>query len=746
MNRKVLAPVVALAIIAALVPQGSQARPRAGRGPAGVMTFGPATIVDPVNLFGEPDIRVAPDGSTYVSGPWGTGTQRSIWEVSSDGGHTYRTMHDRAINTPAESATTIVGPGGGDTEIAIDHTSKVYYMDLAALASMKVATWNPSTRTMNTNTFVKGKDNVSGYDRQWFALWDPPNPEAVRKATGYTGPFPVNYLTYLEALGSLDCTTVSQAPLPLPANPPVQLPDVPTVSSPGCESTDYTTDGVNYSDVTASFVLNGDGPTTIDQQTGTVLQAVVPNGNDVGVSILTRDSSSPSDPALRHSKVVSAAKLPNGQSAGCLFPVISMDSARTAYLAWVTCGSKPESADPSAWQAYYSYATARSGWTHWSKPIRVSRPPSLTATMPWIVAGAKGRIAIAWYGTNDGIHDPSSQDAHQAWDVFLATLTHADSAHPTITQQKVTRHPMHYGTICMRGLGCIAVQGNRNLADFFEMTIDPHDGSLSIVYDDTSNELSQNAPTQSDQLPQPIDGTTHHRGAAVVTVMKQNGGPTLLGGNLTAPRARVSNSLFYRGQDFAKFDPVYGSNSIPEMTLRRLTASRRGDNYVFRIGVDSLANPQNALSATNSTAVDYVVRWVGPQTLTQFGLRNPIYYAAVEVGRAGAPTYFAGAARSVDLCSVSACDPHGIEYPAPPYGGVAVSGNLVTSSDIGDYFEITVPASAVGSPAPGSLIESVGAYAFARSRPASTGYTNAELQAGVAPVEVNGLCCLDLKP
>ena len=43
----------------------------------------------------------------------------------------------------------------------------------------------------------------------------------------------------------------------------------------------------------------------------------------------------------------------------------------------------------------------------------------------------------------------------------------------------------------------------------------------------------------------------------------------------------------------------------------------------------------------------------------------------VEVGPSGTPTFFAGQALSVELCSVSGCFPHIVDYPAPPRGGLA---------------------------------------------------------------------------
>ena len=140
---------------------------------AGGITFGSPAVVDPVHTFGEPDIRIAPDGTTYVSGPWGTGTQRSLWERSVDGGTTYRPLHDQPIGSSFQSASQTTGPGGGDTELSIDHTGKVYYADLAALTTLKVATWNNTSRTMQTGVIANQDQGLNGYDRQWFGLWDP---------------------------------------------------------------------------------------------------------------------------------------------------------------------------------------------------------------------------------------------------------------------------------------------------------------------------------------------------------------------------------------------------------------------------------------------------------------------------------------------------------------------------------------------------------------------------------------------
>src|SRR2546421_4921371 len=94
------------------------------------ITFETPSIVDPIHTNGEPDIAVDPQGRVFNSGPTGTGTQRSTWFGSVDGGRTFRVI------SPGPPPDAIVGiedpPGGGDTDIAFDHTGKQYFSDLYA--------------------------------------------------------------------------------------------------------------------------------------------------------------------------------------------------------------------------------------------------------------------------------------------------------------------------------------------------------------------------------------------------------------------------------------------------------------------------------------------------------------------------------------------------------------------------------------------------------------------------------------
>lgn len=712
----------ALVVVVALVAgqpavASSPASPARVASTASGITFSSPSVVDPVHDYGEPDIRIAPDGTVYDSGPWGTGTQRSIWERSVDGGATFQPLHSPAVTTAAQSVTTVpcpVGvvqcPGGGDTEISIDRSGKVYYADLAALVSLKTATWNNTTETMRTGFQGDPQQDANGYDRQWFATWDPVTPPV-----GYTGPLPVNYLVYLEAVLGSD----------------------PNCKTANCEAASYTTDGLTYVPPTTAYDVGVDGNAAVDQQTGTVLEAIgVQSTSDVGVAILRRDPANPSSPALTNVQKVKIADLPPGTNNRALFPVIAMDQARNAYVAWVTRSDSTSSQDPNAWQIFYSHASAATGWTTWSTPQQVSTAPANTNVMPWITAGSSGRIAIVWYGTADSTHNPSTEDAHQAWDVYLASISGADGASPTIEQVKVTRHPMHYGTICLEGLGCILVQGNRNLADFFQVTTDPSNGAIVITYDDTSNENLQEFIGTG-------DGTADHRGAPVVMAVRQNGGIGLFGTAVTGtPRTgrRVTDA-----SGDATFDPVYGTKNIPEMDLLAMSAQGNGSNIDFTFHVKSLDDYLNALTSTGAGAVQYVARWTGPPEPSSSGVRNPIYYVAVEVEADGTPHFFAGKARSVELCSVSGCFPHLVDYPEPPRGGTTVTGELRQDVRGHDHWVVHVPRSVIGFPVSGSVtMESFSAYTLARPKSASLEFTNAEAQGDISPIEVDGACCRDV--
>src|SRR5256714_15306688 len=163
--------------------------PSAAAAAAGI-GFEPPSIVDPIHTFGEPDIGLDSQGRVFVSGPTGTGTQRSVWFGSVDGGHSFRTISPGP--PPSALAGTEAPPGGGDTDVNFDRSGKQSFIDLYALTCDTVPTTADGGATAEQN--VLGCGTGFGSDRPWLAVYDPAPGSPHQSA--YTGPTPLVYEAY----------------------------------------------------------------------------------------------------------------------------------------------------------------------------------------------------------------------------------------------------------------------------------------------------------------------------------------------------------------------------------------------------------------------------------------------------------------------------------------------------------------------------------------------------------------------
>jgi hypothetical protein len=717
----VLSSVVAAVLLIGLGLIGPAQAGSSGRAAATstAITFGVPTVVDPIHTNGEPDIGIDRQGRVFVSGPTGTGTQRSTWFGSVDGGRTFRVI------SPGPPPDAIVGiidpPGGGDTDIAFDHTGKQYVTDLYALICLRTATTADGGATVFQSIYPAGCAGIPGADRQWLAVYDPPPGTANRSA--YTGPKPLIYQEYNDLLYGAEWVKSTAANDTQPGGP-------------GLDYVNATNGGPGT--VTGYAPFGADGYPSIDQVTGKVFQAEF-IGSSLMLNIGTPDADGnltfldyPDGDTSKLITVATGQANTTGEAAN--FVVTSIDSARNLYVAWVG-----KSDDPSLRQAYVSVASAKSGWTNWSAPAQVSFPPSMVSVFPWVKAGGPGRADVVWYGSNMQV-DPSSQSG-QAWDVYLSQAVFPVDSHgqvtgaaPGVTQVKVTPHPMHYNDICLAGTGCIEQQGNRNLADFFDVTTDKT-GAAEIVYDDTSNGLIQ--PGFSPGGTQLVD----HAGAGVITIARQNGGPGLFGSAVTGPSSAPRRDLADTSGD--ALYPVIGGTNVPGMDILRSSVglSANGSSLKVVMYVVDLAHPADTAAAINGTQyLQYVTRW-------QMG--NTIYYAGFQNDSSNDQTFYAGTAQSVDLCSVSACFPHVITYPEPGLGGTAETGSVAcpATPSVSNPCTVTVNVSVadVGSPAAGSLLEEIAGYAFASSHEQGV-TTNAQAEADNVPLEIDGVCCYNFRP
>jgi hypothetical protein len=719
LGRRLLLPAACVAIVVALGSGGAAATSSAK------ITFSTPTVADPIHTWGEPSIGIDSHGRVFVSGPTGTGTQRSMWEGSVDGGRSFRVITPNAPPTALQG--TEDPPGGGDTDINFARNGKQFFVDLYALTCDRAATTANGGASVQSNSNACGTN--PGSDRPWLAVYDPKPGTAHRSA--YKGKTPLVYLEYNNLNG------------------------------PGPNSGaqwNKSTDGLQYTNATKGVTVlteaqyspfGADGYPAIDQVTGKVFQAAgfpEKKGKKYDLLLNIGTPGKSGDLTFLDKPSVKSAGKPNFKkliriatglraSPDTLFTVLSMDSARNLYAVWALDTGKP-----SGRQVYVSAASAASGWRNWTKPVRVSNGSEATGdavnVFPWIKAGGAGRADAVWYGSNKRV-DPSAQK-HQRWNVFMSQLVFPvgaggaiTGAAPSRTLVKVTPHPMHYNDICLQGSGCVSSQGNRNLADFFTVTID-RSGAAEIVYDDTSNGLIQKGGGPGGNQ------SADHAGAGVVTIARQSSGLGLFGKPVSGTAHTPRHTLRDRAGD-ARYPVIRGKN-VKGMDIRSSSVrlSHHGRTLIVRTKVANLRKPAATLGAIpGANFLQYVTRW-------QLGKR--IYYAAASFDSSGKPSFYAGKAQSVDLCSVSACFPHVITYPEAGLGGKTEKGRLSCPKSKKGACTITIKVNAkdVGKPTARKLLAEIGVYAFATSHPQGT-TTNGQAQADNVPLEIDGACCYNAR-
>jgi hypothetical protein len=152
---------------------------------------------------------------------------------------------------------------------------------------------------------------------------------------------------------------------------------------------------------------------------------------------------------------------------------LAVDAAGNVYVAW-----------PGADALLYLSHSTDAGRS-WSAPVRVT-PEGVTATVySSLVAGAPGKVALAYASTT---RDPSGwphrassfSDDATVWDLRVAVLDDALAAEPQPRTLAVTdaSDPLQRGCIWMRG----GASDCRNLYDF--VTLTQRDGTLYLAYTD----------------------------------------------------------------------------------------------------------------------------------------------------------------------------------------------------------------------------------------------------------------------
>jgi hypothetical protein len=158
----------------------------------------------------------------------------------------------------------------------------------------------------------------------------------------------------------------------------------------------------------------------------------------------------------------------------------------------------------------------------WSRPLRITgvhRGISAgTNTFPWVTAGSRGRIAVAYYHTRERSQSGSFGAAnltHAEWTVQVAESLNATAKAPRYRHATVSDGTVKYGQICTNGLGC-ATGGDRSLGDFLQVA-PARNGALLVSYvNDTSGNVQAGEDTGPEVISRQTSGPSLYAGHRVI--------------------------------------------------------------------------------------------------------------------------------------------------------------------------------------------------------------------------------------
>lgn len=131
---------------------------------------------------------------------------------------------------------------------------------------------------------------------------------------------------------------------------------------------------------------------------------------------------------------------PIGGSWGVM-PVLARDEAGALYVAYEVGDDVP--ANDSMQQLGIEMRVSRDDGATWEAPMRIS-PREQKASLPWIVAGGPGRVALAWYQADEG----GSREDPGVWRVAIAMSEDATGTATAPRFGSATTDVIHRGKIC----------------------------------------------------------------------------------------------------------------------------------------------------------------------------------------------------------------------------------------------------------------------------------------------------------
>jgi hypothetical protein len=436
--------------------------------------------------FGEPGIWINHNGYGIVNtfGP-------TIW-ITKDGGKTFSDPYDLIQNdTVCQSKYA----GDADAIVGIDNT---FYADNLCLGTVGGVNNESFSNSSGGDPGSNGSNWSSGTlaggasDRQWYVV-DPKDPKTLYISFhGFQTP-DINVFKSTDGGATFFCPITG-----VPVTPATSTVDCPvTATSNGTPPVNTTYLDTGLGNVTTRPMIDPNDPNTI----------YVPYADTVAAHAGTAPANRGDNDLTRFRMAVShdggkswaANSDPTGQGVafdsedGRYFPVTNTsatDGTNDSTIAHIFIGATIDTGGNlyilfslrlgtgTATHLYMMSSTDK-GAT-WSAPHQVDSGVLNSNVFPTMIAGSPGRIAMAWYGSTS----TDFNDTGAVWSEMYSESVNALDAHPVFTQSRISDStPVHAADICQAGTFCLITGGNRNLADFQTVAIDPC-GYPVIVYTD----------------------------------------------------------------------------------------------------------------------------------------------------------------------------------------------------------------------------------------------------------------------
>ena len=698
----------------------SSAHEAAGHGVPAPLGFSHAVVVDEQRPGNEPDVKAGSTGQIYTSVPFGFSTTQSFVWSSRDAGNSYQLTPGNI--GPGKQATCA---GGGDTDLFLDAGNALYFSDLQGLTNISNSMSTDGGATWSTN--CAGAPNTPD-DRMWF--------------TGMGSSAKGNLVLYQD----YDATNTgvnSSNPQNSGGNQLVETVSTdgthfsPVINSDPTGLSSNCAGGGAYNCVTNNEGISGNQ--VIDPTTGNVFIAhTTVNGgtSEVGVQV-SEGKITPGSPYTAkwtESPNLDAALCPdkscvdaNGnpeELAGENFASIARDSAGYLYVTF-TAGSLDHANSSDAnfgaltapEQIYVVHSLEPAGADPsrltWSAPQKItgSGASAGTNTFPWITAGSDGRVAVAYYHSDEvtekgtcangsgtcSLYGAASLQGAE-WNVQLGESLNAHDPSPNWDTATVSEAPVKYGQICTSGLACTS-GGDRSLGDFLQVAPDQTGAALVSYVDDTSGNTSAGENVGPEVISRQISGPSLYASAGDVT---QGKGPGVPMGSVSDPKG---DAFFSQN---GTYTPAGDNLDLTGASLE----NGPGNTLTATIKVKSLSDLTVSPSVGGPDG-SWLIRWT-EVTPGQTG-NGHIFYAGMDNNGGGTPTFFDG-----ETAGIPPSNPgeHTKYFTFPQTNTLSASqGSYDAKTGV---ITLHIPLADVGKPKAGTTLYSATAFSATSTGPQSS--------------------------